>query len=477
MKKSRLFLWLLVILVCVVVYTAVREAFVKPKQETSDLTVLEDMLGLIERNSIYDTEEEALVEGALKGMAQAIHDPYSTYYTESEAKLHQAALAEQKAGIGIELSEQQGKFIIISPMKDSPAEEAGVRPLDEIVQIDNVKLQGKSMQEVLKILQRDVGEEVEMVLYRASIDEHLRLKMTVQQMKNKTVSVSSVVVQNTTLGIISIRIFGENTAQEWIQAVEQLQKQNIKGLIVDVRGNPGGYLHSVAGVLSSLQKPGTVFAFMENNKGVLEPLHTEKLEVADDYLKALQKWPIAVIQNEGSASASEVFSGALKAWDIGSIIGVTSFGKGTVQQSWDLDNGGQVKLSTSKWLTPNEQWIHKKGISPHIEVEQHGIYGLEKIQLTSTYSKGDYHTDISFVQRALYALGYTVGEVNGYFGEQLVQAVLQFKEQHDGGSGEQLDPAFYEALQLQIAKQQSNEENDLQLQMAIGYLMHNIQND
>ncbi|MER1999589.1 MAG: S41 family peptidase, partial [Lysinibacillus sp.] len=193
--------------------------------------------------------------------------------------------------------------------------------------------------------------------------------------------------------------------------------------------------------------------------------------------EALQKWPLTVVQNEGSASASEVLSGALKVWDIATIIGVKSFGKGTVQQSWDLQNGGQVKLSTSKWLTPAEQWIHKKGIEPHIDVEQHAVFGLEKIQLLETYNVGDYHSDISFVQRALFALGYTVGEVNGYYGEQLKQSVLQFKEQHEAGNGEQLDPVFYEALHQEIIKAQSNEQNDLQLQMAIGYLMHNLQNE
>lgn len=477
MSKSRLFLSLLVVVVAVVSFTVVREMLVKPKHNEVEMSVVEEMLGLIDQHSIYEPKQEVLVEGALKGMAQAIHDPYSTYYTESEAKLHEASLAEQKAGIGIELSESAGKFIIVAPMKDSPAEEAGIRPLDEIVQIDNEKLHGQSMQQVLKLLQREVGDEIELVLYRSSIDEHLRLKVTVQQMKNKTVTARTVVVQNVVLGVITIKLFGENTAQEWVQAVEQLRQQKVKALIVDVRGNPGGYLHSVAGVLSTMQKPGEVLAFMEDRTGVLEPLHTEQLENVEEQQEALRKWPLTVVQNEGSASASEVFSGALKVWDSATIVGTKSFGKGTVQQSWDLQNGGQVKLSTSKWLTPAEQWIHKKGIEPHINVEQHAVFGLEKVQLVETYNVGDYHSDISFVQRALFALGYTVGEVNGYFGEQLKQSVLQFKEQHEAGSGEQLDPLFYEVLQQQITKAQGDEQNDLQLQMAIGYLMHNLQNE
>lgn len=477
MKKSRLFLSLFVIVAGVVIFTFVRELFVKTEQPKVEVTVVEEMLGLIQEHSVYKPEKEELVEGALKGMAQAIKDPYSTYYTETEAKLHEASLAEQKAGIGIELSESNGKFIIVAPMKDSPAEEAGIRPLDEIVQIDDVKLHGQSMQQVLKLLQRDVGDKVQLVLYRSSIDEHLRMSLTVQQMKNKTVSAKTAVVQDVVFGIISIKIFGENTAQEWLQAVKQLEQQNIKGLIVDVRGNPGGYLHSVAGVLSTLQKPGTVLAYMENRDGVLEPLHTEKLSDNEELERTLQKWPLTVLQNEGSASASEVFSGALKDWEKAILIGTTSFGKGTVQQSWNLKNGGQVKLSTSKWLTPTEQWIHKAGIEPDIEVEQHEVFGLEKVQLTDTYNVGDYHSDISFVQRALRALGFTVGEVNGYYGEQLKQSVLQFKEQFDGGDGEQLDETFYGALQQQINKTQSEEQNDLQLQMAIGYLMHQVQNE
>lgn len=470
-------MWLLVILLCVSAVTFAREKFTTEQAPATNISVIEQMLKLIQKNSVYDTKESTLVEGALKGMAAAIQDPYSTYYTESEAKLHEASLAEQKAGIGIELSEQNGKFIIVSPVKDSPAEKAGIRPLDEIVQIDNVKLQGQTMKKVLTLLQRDVGDTIEMVLYRSSIDEHIRLKITVQQMKNTTVSVKTETVQDTMLGVITIRLFAENTAQEWRQAVQQLQKQNVKGLIVDVRGNPGGYLHSVAGVLSTLQKPGTTFAYMENNKGVLEPLHTEQLDNDESIQKTLRKWPITVLQNEGSASASEVFSGALKAWDKATLVGTTSFGKGTVQQSWDLNNGGQVKLSTSKWLTPNEQWIHKVGIPPDVEVEQHGVFALEQIQLIHTYERGDYNADISYVQRALFALGFTVGEVNGYFSDELSSAVLQFKEQHNAGEGAQIDAAFYQALQEQIEKARNNEQNDLQYQMAIGYLMHIIENE
>ena len=473
MKRSRLFLWLFILLAAVTVFTVAQEMIVKQTKPTETVTVLDEMLQLIKKNSIYEPKEGALVEGALKGMAAAINDPYSTYYTKEEAKLHESTLAEQKAGIGIELSERNGKFIIITPMKGSPAEKAGIRPLDEIVQIDDVKLSGQSMQKVLKLLQRDVGQEIEFVLYRASIDEHIRLKIKVQQMKNKTVTAETITVQDVPLGLISIRLFGENTATEWLQATEQLSKQNIKGLIVDVRGNPGGYLHSVAGVLGSLQKKGVIFAYMQDNKGVLEPLVTEP--PTENYSKL--KWPLVVLQNEGSASASEVFSGALKVWDAATIIGSKSFGKGTVQRSWDLNNGGQVKLSTSKWLMPNEQWIHQIGIEPHIEVEQHGIFSIEQTQLTKTYERGDYSTDISYVQRALFALGYSVGEVNGFYGDQLEDAVLLFKEREKAGNGTELDATFYKVLQQEIIDAQNNEENDLQLQMAIGYLMHNIQNN
>ena len=255
--------------------------------EDKELVVIDEMYDLIENESVYETDESKLVEGALRGMANAIKDPYSTYYSEEEAKVHEASLAGEKIGIGIEIANQNGKFVIISPIKGSPAEKAGVKPLDELVQVDEVKVTGKSMQEVMQLLQGDEGQEVSLVLYRQSIDQHIKLKVKREEMKSISVSSKVIPVLDEKIGHVMIHIFAENTLEQWTEEISKIQKEDIDALIIDVRDNPGGYLHSVAGVLSTLEKENVTFAYMQNGKGEMEEMKTVEVEGLEEIKKQL----------------------------------------------------------------------------------------------------------------------------------------------------------------------------------------------
>ena len=157
-------------------------------------------------------------------------------------------------------------------------------------------------------------------------------------------------------------MFGNESRKEWLDATNKLVKDGAQALIIDVRGNPGGYLHTVGDIVGSLVKKDTVFAlYARCGKERWTPLVTEKTEKFP-YDEKLKKMPVVLLQDKGSASASEVMSAALKDLKRGYIIGATSFGKGTVQETLDLSNGGEMKLSTHKWLTPKEKWIHGKGV-------------------------------------------------------------------------------------------------------------------
>ena len=160
-----------------------------------------------------------------------------------------------------------------------------------------------------------------------------------------------------------------------------LIQEGAESLIIDVRGNPGGYLHTVGDIAGSLLPEDTIFAYMQDAKKALTPLITEKSEkfAFDEKLK---KMPVVLLQDKGSASASEVLSGALKDLKRGYITGTTSFGKGTVQDITELSNGGEMKLSTHKWLTPKENWIHGEGVKADLEVVQHGLFN-EHIHLVA----------------------------------------------------------------------------------------------
>ncbi|MFF5996779.1 S41 family peptidase [Lysinibacillus sp. KU-BSD001] len=472
-RKSRLFFFLAFIVLAAVIYTFVRQQVVTV-EGASDLDVVEELYTLIEEQSVYDLDSGTIVEGALRGMASAIKDPYSSYYSKEEAAIQKASLAGEKVGIGVEIAEKNGKFIVISPVKSSPAEKAGIRPYDEIVQINDVRLDGKTIGEVIKLMQGKAGEEVTLVLYRPSIERHIKVAVERAKMENDTVDAKVVTVENVPIGYVTISLFAENTLEQWLQEVSKLIEQDVQALIVDVRDNPGGYLHSVAGIISTIGEEGKVFAYMQDGKGKLEPLKTVKLDEIEGLKKEIRKLPIVILQNEGSASASEVFSAAMQSWGKGTLVGGKSFGKGTVQETWDLANGGSVKLSTNKWLTPKETWINGKGIKPDVEVDQHPLYMIEFIPVRGSFEVGDFSEEVAYAQKVLHAFGFQIVRQDGYFDETTREAVVAFREKYDLHDGDKLDELFFEKMQEQVALYKSKAENDLQLQMAVSYVMHKL---
>lgn len=448
------------------------------KQETdlkgSNIPVIDQAFTLIKEKSVFDTKDEELIEGALRGMTEAIKDPYSTYYTEKEAAIHRQSLAGQRVGIGIEITEKDGRFIVVSPVKSSPAEKAGIRPFDEIVEVDGVRLEGKTLGELLQLIQGEPGEKVSLVIYRPSTDRHIKITVERAEIDNQTVKWKVIPIEESKIGYVSISMFGEDTVEEWVEATKRLLSEKVDGMIVDLRDNPGGYLHSVAGVVSSIGKEGDIFAYMQNAEGTMEAIKTAKLDVDDDYLKRMKTIPLVVLQNEGSASASEVMAGALKSWNRAIIVGLKSFGKGTVQETYDLENGGELKLSTNKWLTPDREWIHGKGIESDIEVEQHPLFAMEIMPLRGEFAEGDYSEEVAYVQKVLSGLGYNLSRTDGFYDEQTAEAVASYREKHDLESGRHMDDEFFASIRNQVASYKEDMEHDVQLKMGLSVMLHKI---
>lgn len=444
-------------------------------QVEKPLPAITEAYNKIVEKSVFRPKSEQLVEGAIRGMAEAISDPYSTYYTKEEAVQHRQALAEERVGIGVEIMYTGNRFVVVSPMKDSPAERAGIRPYDELVQVGDVRLDNHTMADLLALLRGEANTEVTLVVYRPSVDRHLQMTLERKQIKNDTVASKVVEQDHVKVGIISISMFGEKTAEEWVAETEKVLKQGVQGIVVDVRGNPGGYLHSVAALASTVVKNGEIFAYMQNAEGALQPLKTEKVNVSDEYIKAMRSISLVLLQNEGSASASEVLSGALKTWKRATIVGVTSFGKGTVQDTWSLVNGGELKLTTNKWLTPKREWIHKKGIEADLVVEQNELFLLEMQPLRGEFKKGQMGEEIAYVQKVLEKLGFMVERTDGYFDSATETAIEQFRKQQGLPNGKQLDTLFFTSLHEYILKYKEDAQNDTQLQMGVSVLLHEIE--
>lgn len=435
----------------------------------SNSQVIDEAFKMIKKEAVFSKSEKVIVEGAIRGMAGALEDPYSTYLTKEEAAAQEATLAEERVGIGAEIMLSSGKFVVVSAIKDSPAYKAGVKPQDEIVKVNDVRLEGKTMAQLIQSLSGEKGSKVNMTVFRASEDRHVELHMKRETIAMHTVSSEVYKMDDYSIGIVTISIFGEKTAEEWKKQTTALVDRGIDGLLIDVRGNPGGYLHSVAEIIGTLLKDGTTFAYMQDPKGVLEMLNTESKEKP-----YLNKIPAVLLQNGGSASASEVLVGAMKDHKRAMIIGEKSFGKGTVQETHPLSNGGKLKISTHKWLTPKQEWIHGKGIQADLEVLPDELYTLEVKSLQGEFRVGEYGEEIQYVQNVLTALGYNVARKDGYFGEDTMEAVEKYRQEKKLAQSDQIDAALFQSLTKTLTEYRARKENDKQLQMGVSYLIHEM---
>ncbi|MEK4484842.1 S41 family peptidase [Psychrobacillus sp. FSL H8-0484] len=468
MRKSRIFLYgFLGVIILGFGYIWFGTTSSTGKTNVSNSQVIDEAFNLIKKEAVFSKNEKLLVEGAIRGMADALEDPHSTYLTKEEALAQEASLAEERVGIGVEIMLSAGKFIVVAPIKDSPAFKAGVKPQDEIVRVNGERLEGKKMTELVRLLSGDKGTSVKLTVYRASEDRHVELHMKRDTIAMHTVSSEVYEVDNYTIGLVTISIFGEKTGEEWEKQTKALVERGIDGLLVDVRGNPGGYLFSVSSIIGTLLQNGSTFAYMQDSKGVLEMLKTENKDKT-----YLNKVPVVLLQNGGSASASEVLAGALKDNNRAMIIGETSFGKGTVQETKDLSNGGKLKISTHKWLTPKQEWIHHKGIEADLKVEQDELYMMDLKSYRGEFKVGDYGEEIKYVQQVLGALGYSILRKDGYFDEDTRDALEMYREKNKLTAKEGLDDTLFQSLTKTITDYKARKENDKQLQMGISYLIH-----
>jgi carboxyl-terminal processing protease len=440
--------------------------------EKSSFDVIDEAFAIIKEQGVYPVEGELLIEGALRGMTEVIGDPYSTYLSAEEAAAHEESLAGERIGIGAEITRSNGKFVIVAPVKSSPADKAGLRPYDELIRIDGENLDGSStLKDVVQKIRGKKGTAVTLTIYRPELNKHLEISIIRDIIPVTTVNSEIIEEKERKVGYISITTFGSETAKEWAIATENLIGDGVEAIVIDVRGNPGGYLHSVGTILSSLLQEDTIYAYLQDANGALTPLLADQ----DEKLKfnsQLKKVPLVLLQDKGSASASEMLSGALKDLRRASIAGTESFGKGTVQDTQDLSNGGKVKLSTAKWLTPKEKWIHGKGVEADLKIAQDGLFE-EHIRLVSAeYNEGDFAEDVAYSQKLLIGLGYDAGREDGYFDEATTNAVKEFQVYSKVTESGKMDRQFFTALQKEIETYRKNQENDVQLQMGLDYLLH-----
>ncbi|PAE09292.1 peptidase S41 [Terribacillus saccharophilus] len=436
-------------------------------EDTSGLTEVENAYQLIKDNALAKPDAQQLQDGAIQGMLETLDDPYSSFLDEESSTQLNQQLESSFEGIGAEVSMVEKQVTIVAPIKDSPAEDAGLRPNDQVLEVDGDSLQGLNLQEAVNKIRGEKGTTVTLSVKRPGVSEELKIDVTRDEIPVETVYADTKEVDGKKAGVLEITSFSESTADEFKTALDKLEQEGIEGLTIDVRGNPGGILTTVEDILKNFVPSDKPYLQIEDKNGEKQEFYTE--------LKEKKDYPINVLIDEGSASASEILAGAMNQAGDYELIGKTTFGKGTVQQTVPLENESMLKLTLYKWLTPNGDWIHEKGIKPTVEVNQPEYFYSSPIQLDENekLTFNDNNDKIKNLQIMLDGLGYDPSRKDGYFNEKTETAVKQFQQDNDlQGTGE-VDQETADLLQTKIIEQVRDGKHDNQMDKALQELFAN----
>ncbi len=305
-----------------------------------------------------DIDEEQLFYGSLRGMAASLEDPYTVFMDPEDSSDFEDGLSGTFEGIGCEVGIRDDILTVIAPLEGSPAKKAGLLPGDKIMEVDGEATSNMTIDEAVKLIRGEKGTVVTLTIYRKSSDKTLEIDITRDEIYVKSVNTE---MREDGLFVLEINSFNEDTLELFNEAVYEITKKDPEGIILDLRSNPGGFLDTSIEVASEWIEDGVI---------VSEKFAEGKGERYNARGKAMLKdYPTVVLVNGGSASASEIVSGALQDYDIATIVGEKTFGKGSVQVWEGLSDGSSVKITVAKWLTPNGNSINDNGIAPDVEVE------------------------------------------------------------------------------------------------------------
>lgn len=347
-------------------YASSKLSFVLPNgkaiggEQYSDISKFEKMFMV--RNQLYKyydgkIDDNALVEGAIKGMTSALQDPYTVFMNKKEFDAFNTQTEGTYTGLGLQVGVKDNKIVVIAPFDDSPAKKAGILAGDVIDKVNGVDVTGQDLEKAVGMMKGEKGTSVSLTLTREGKGD---FDVKVNREQIEMVTVTGEMLQNN-IGYIKISMFDENTAKNFNKKLKELQGKGMKGLVLDLRGNPGGLLNECVDVVSN---------FIPKGKTIVSTIDKYKNEKKyDSKGGAAINLPLVVLTDEGTASASEIVSGAVRDYKLGTLIGKKTFGKGVVQTILDTGNGTALKVTISKYYTPNGENIHGTGIKPDIEVE------------------------------------------------------------------------------------------------------------
>ena len=327
------------------------------KPSDVDFGLFWEIYNQISANHIDNLDAKKALYGAISGMVGSLDDPYSAFLTPEETRAFRDDLSGKLEGIGAEIGRRDGLPEVIAPLDGSPADKAGLKAGDKILAIDGEATDKLSLEGAILKIRGPKGTVVKLTILSDGADATKDVEIT-----RDAITVPDVEWKiKDGVAVIRLRQFGETVADPFTEIAKAMQEQNIDKVIIDVRDNPGGLLDKAVQVAGNFVPKGSVVVKQEPKNGQEEILKTSTEPI-------IPNAKMVILVNKGSASASEILAGAMQDLKRGQVIGVTSFGKGTVQVLEDVQDGAALKLTIAKWLTPNGREINKNGITPDIEV-------------------------------------------------------------------------------------------------------------
>ncbi|MGB9911029.1 MAG: S41 family peptidase [Microgenomates group bacterium] len=308
-------------------------------------------------------DSQKMFLGAIKGMVEAVGDPYTFFLSPEENKENKDDLSGEFEGIGVQLGYKDHQLAVIAPLKGTPAEKAGIKAGDLILKIGDQDASEVTLYQAVKMIRGPKGTKIKLTLLRPSETEPYEVVIERDKILVPSVELEFVKKEGKEIAYLKLSRFGEKTEEEWQKAVDQIvnHQPRVEGLILDLRNNPGGYLTGSIFIASEFLKKGVIVQ-QESGKGVKETYSVNRKG-------RLTEIKMVVLVNEGSASASEIVAGALKDYQRAKIIGEKTFGKGTIQEAQDFPDGSGLHVTTARWLLPSGNSIEKNGITPDIIIE------------------------------------------------------------------------------------------------------------
>ena len=323
-----------------------------------ELQVFAEVLSQVKKHYVEETQTKDLIQGALRGMLAGL-DPHSSFMTPDMFKEMQVETKGEFGGLGIQIGIKNNRLTVISPIEDTPAFEAGIQPGDTIIKVDDKPTKDLTLMEAVQHMRGPRGTSVELTIEREGLEKPL--VFTLKRDIIKIQSVRSKLLEGN-VGYVRLSQFQEATVDDLSTELEKLVSKNIQGLILDLRNNPGGLLTAAVGVSEQFLESGRLVVSIQGRNG-------KKDEYRARANSKNYQYPMIVLVNHGSASASEIVAAAMQDWGKAVVIGTTTFGKGSVQTILPLSDGSGLRLTTAKYFTPNGKSIHSIGVQPDIVID------------------------------------------------------------------------------------------------------------